>query len=63
MPKAKRVCAWCDKFLGMTGADTYREGAITHGICDSCLCDMRKKTQPKNEPETQNHNPEVPTRA
>jgi len=32
----KRICAWCNKELGNTAADGYPEGAITHGICESC---------------------------
>lgn len=33
----KRVCAWCNQYLGETSSDRHGEHAITHGICDTCL--------------------------
>jgi hypothetical protein len=43
MPQAKRICSWCGKDMGCTEADTYKEGAVTHGMCENCLEDMKRK--------------------
>lgn len=36
MPRAKRICAWCGEFQGMTESEDFPEGAETHGVCDEC---------------------------
>ena len=35
--KAKRLCAWCGKFLGW---GETQDGSPTHGICDECAKKM-----------------------
>lgn len=41
--RARRVCSWCKKDLGLTAEDTYEAGAITHGICTDCDEALRKQ--------------------
>jgi len=36
------VCAWCERFLGMRGA----EPMVTHGICLSCAASQRSPDAP-----------------
>jgi len=32
----KRICAWCNKFMGYIGGTDEGEGLTTHTICDEC---------------------------
>jgi len=32
----RRVCAWCNKFMGNTDAEDGPVGNVTHSICDEC---------------------------
>jgi len=32
----RRVCAWCNKFMGKTDSGDDSVGLITHSICDEC---------------------------
>lgn len=32
----KRICAWCNKFMGFTGSESRDTGLITHTICAEC---------------------------
>jgi len=44
----RRVCAWCDKELGLSSIKTEKENMpITHGICGDC---MRKTMSYKAKP-------------
>ena len=36
----KRVCSWCQKYLGDIPSSLHSEHTITHGICDTCLANL-----------------------
>lgn len=36
MVRAKRVCAWCDKYLGEAKGNFDARHPVTHGICPPC---------------------------
>ena len=38
-----RVCSWCKASLGFIPGS--QAGGISHGICDSCACTIRKELQ------------------
>jgi len=40
----KRICVWCQTFLGDFSSNIQTEQAITHGICDICLNNLFSKT-------------------
>lgn len=48
----RRICAWCNKDLGLADYTMKEPGRITHAMCEECnkreLGKMRKKSQEKD---------------
>ena len=42
----KRICAWCNREMGIVESDNGSQYSITHGICEACA---RKITLPLNQ--------------